>query len=346
MLPILEFFWRLLRDPTKSIFGSLALKYKYSHDLFLALLKEIAVKFDIPEHVPSPAPDAQADPDSAGPPDPRLPHNRTPFPFQVPEINFDHNDDPVTALTHFVRLINSLKICHPRVVHQIWQQLYAVFAEKEAHSQGSFATSQLLKALAVQGLTALLLRVRAAIFSAAVHATNTPQISYNWLLPAPEEEVDPSLNLGAAKLRDLYPLGRLTVSQLRQTKIYTWHNVDVSLLIEELLMLYKPHLDHYLAHSAPHLTLHRAVIESVLLLSDLFTRHQFLWMQQLFERIYYAGLPLDPTARSKDDTDHVLADDFLVDQYVLIGLCKVRDREAIFSANPLLSLGGRGLGTA
>lgn len=131
-------------------------------------------------------------------------------------------------------------------------------------------------------------------------------------------------------MREIYPIGRLTVSQLRQTKIYQWHDVDISLLIEELLMLYKHHLDHYLAHSAPHLTLHRAVIKSVLLLSDLFTRQQFLWMQQVFERIYYAGLPLDPTARSKDDTDHVLADDFLVDQYVLIGLCKVTAPEVYF----------------
>jgi hypothetical protein len=168
ILPILEFFWRLLRDPTKSIFGSLALKFKYCHDLFLALLKEIAVKFDIPEHVPSPTTEPQEDPEAQNsPPDPRLPHNRTPFPFQVPEINFDHNDDPVTALTHFVRLINSLKVCHPRVVHQIWQQLYQVFAEKEENSQGSFATSQQLKALAVQGLTALLLRVSVAKNSSA-----------------------------------------------------------------------------------------------------------------------------------------------------------------------------------
>ncbi len=135
--------------------------------------------------------------------------------------------------------------------------------------------------------------------------------------------MDPSLNLGLAKLREIYPLGRLTVPQLRQSKLYQWHSVDISLLIEDLLMLCKHHVDSYLAHTTPHLTLHRAVIKAVLLLSDLFTRQQYLWMQQMFERIYYAGLPLDPTARTKDDTDHVLADDFLVDQYVLIGLCKV-----------------------
>lgn len=144
--------------------------------------------------------------------------------------------------------------------------------------------------------------------------------------------MDPSLNLGVAKLREIYPLGRLTVSQLRQSKIYQWHSVDISLLIEDLLMLCKHHVDNYLAHSSTHLTLHKAVIKAVLLLSDLFTRQQYLWMQQMFERIYYQGLPLDPTARTKDDTDHVLADDFLVDQYVLIGLCKVRTAEwAIFS---------------
>ena len=145
--------------------------------------------------------------------------------------------------------------------------------------------------------------------------------------------MDPSLNLGVAKLRDVYPIGRLPVSQLRQSKIYQWHSVDISLLIEELLMLYKQHVDCYLAHSTAHLTLHHAVVKSVLLLSDLFTRQQFLWMQQMFERIYFAGLPLDPTARTKDDTDHVLADDFLVDQYVLIGLCKVNNASLLFLAS-------------
>jgi len=156
-LPVLEFFWRLLRDPSKSIFGSLALRFNYCHDLFLELLRELAVKFDITEHVPS-AEDSDA---QNSPSDTKLPNNCTPFPFQAMEINFDHNDDPVTTLTHFVRLINTLKIVQPRVVNQIWQQLYQVFAEKEENSQGSFATSQQLKALAVQGLTALLLRVRA-----------------------------------------------------------------------------------------------------------------------------------------------------------------------------------------
>ncbi len=179
---ILEFFWRLLRDPTKSIFGSLALKFKYCHELFLALLKEIAVKFDIPDHVPS-APSPEDLDAQNSPPDPRLPHNRTPFPFQVLEINFDHNDDPVTTLTHFVRLINTLKICHPRVVNQLWQQLYQVFAEKEENSQGSFATSQQLKALAVQGLASLLLRVRAAKNS-AVFSELTPTADQLQLDPA------------------------------------------------------------------------------------------------------------------------------------------------------------------
>jgi hypothetical protein len=150
------------------------------------------------------------------------------------------------------------------------------------------------------------------------------QISYHWILPAPDEDVDASLNLGVAKLREVYPLGRLSVPQLRQSKIYTWQQCDISLLIEELLMLYKSHVDSYLAHSSAHLTLHKEVLKSVLLLSDLFTRQQTLWMQQQFERVYLAGMPLDPTARAKDDTDHVLADDFLVDQYVLVGLCKVR----------------------
>jgi hypothetical protein len=135
------------------------MQFKYCHDLFIDLLKELAVKFDIDEHVPVPVAVPEEDEANNSPPDHRLPNNRTPFPFQAVEINFDHNDDPVTALTHFVRLINTLKIVHPRVINQIWQQLYQVFAEKEENSQGSFATSQQLKALAVQGLTALLLRV-------------------------------------------------------------------------------------------------------------------------------------------------------------------------------------------
>jgi hypothetical protein len=237
---ILNFFWRLLRDPPSDfIQSSLGVA-------FLSLLIELASKFDVPtqpkEHLSSrletiqtstpPIEDVKKEPTKDNEtnnvnsqPNPltnpiesgieqssnsshSLSTSATeaselhfesaemqqyhPFPFQSQTINYDNNEEPTLVVRHFLRLINTLRFNNSRIFHRVciyflfidlfgvsarcsqenvslssflkvWNQLHDVISEHNEQNS-ALTSSQLLKTLAVQGLTSLLLRVRSVLF--------------------------------------------------------------------------------------------------------------------------------------------------------------------------------------
>ena len=127
-----------------------------------------------------------------------------------------------------------------------------------------------------------------------------------------------------------------------------WKGIDISLLVEELLFVFKPLIENYIkminknkknknyndtnnnenqqTNIKNQLLLQKEVIKSTLLLSDLFSKAQFMWMLQIFQRIFSLNdtTTTTSTTSSNNNSESNLnyLDDFLVDQYVTIGICK------------------------
>lgn len=89
-------------------------------------------------------------------------------------------------------------------------------------------------------------------------------------------------------------------------KKHVWQNIDLGEMLAGTLRLFEKLLFHESTKKC-HL-LHKQIVKCVVLLSDLFSYGQFEWMIDLFLKFY--------------DADQI--DDFLLKQYLVLGICKVQ----------------------
>jgi len=275
-----------------------------------------------------------------------------PYPFQTQPINFDNNDDPNLVVRHFLRLVNTVRINHPRVFHRVWNQLYEVAAmHNDTQPHRELLTPQTLKSLAVQALTSLLLQIghlctsgnhlhcvdvwqqplsqsqfKSQSPSPPQSQTQGPSLTVSTgeqqqrqrhplLSMSPESLLD--MSLGSLRLRDIFPLSRIPLAQIREFRTYQWGDVELSVYIEELLIVFKAHIDQYESGARHTHLLVKEIAKAILFLSDFFTRAQYVWMRDTFQRLYTAT-----SSSSSSFRYHPLMNDLLLDQYLLIGLFK------------------------
>lgn len=102
--------------------------------------------------------------------------------------------------------------------------------------------------------------------------------------------------------------GQISINELRDNAIrnHNWQGLNLNEVVANTLILFSKLLDYDSYKNSANLR--RQIVKSVLILSDLFSLTQFEWMLDQFSKIYDADL----------------IDDFLLKQYLILGICKVK----------------------